>query len=289
MILSPEAQETIAISLRNDIIFKYVFGHEKNEKILRSLLNAILGLEGDQRIAEITLLCPANLKEYLQDKFSTLDVKARDNTGKRYNIEMQVRTESSYIARAIFYHDRLYTSQLQESERFRDIRKTISISIVNFVLLPDEEDLHNIYRYVNIESGQELTDLKEMHFIELSKYDREKSRMEMTRFEKWLYALKFGELHRDEPDTLPAPLKAEEEIVMAMNEMKRASSDPIVRELMEAREKAVHDEAERLAEAEEKGMEKGKKEDARKMKEKGFDIDTISEITGLSREEIERL
>lgn len=51
------------------------------------------------RIASITFLNSINLKEYFDDKFTTLDVKAEDNTGKRYNIEMQVRTDSSYIAR----------------------------------------------------------------------------------------------------------------------------------------------------------------------------------------------
>ncbi len=289
MLLSPPEQDSITVSLRNDIIFKYVFGHEKNEKILRSLLNAILGMEGDEKITELTLLCPANLKEFLQDKFSTLDIKAQDNTGKRYNIEMQVRAESSYIARAIYYHDRLYTSHLEEGKPFRDIRKTISISIVNFILLATEGDLHNIYRYANIKSGKELTELKEMHFVELPKFQKEKPRKLMTKFEKWLYALKFGELHADKPDTLPDQLRSEEEIVMALHEMKKASSDPIVRELMEAREKALHDEAERMAEAEEKGMAKGKSEDALKMKQKGFDIDTIAEITGLSKEQIERL
>ncbi len=134
-----------------------------------------------------------------------------------------------------------------------------------------------------------------MHIVELPKFDRDKSRKTMTRFEKWLYALKFGELHADKPDTLPDQLRSEEEIIMALHEMKKASSDPIVRELMEAGEKALHDEAERMAEAEEKGMEKGMakgmekgvekgmekgmamkaREAAKKMKQKGFDIDTI--------------
>jgi len=35
-----EAQKDLAkISLRNDIIFKYVFSHEKNVRIVKALLN----------------------------------------------------------------------------------------------------------------------------------------------------------------------------------------------------------------------------------------------------------
>lgn len=39
----------------------------------------------------------------------------------------------------------------------------------------------------------------------------------------------------------------------------------------------------------EKGIEKGKEEIAKKMKDKGTDIDTIVEITGLNKEQIECL
>lgn len=38
------------INLRNDIIFKIVFGYKKNEKILIFLLNAILNLEVYKKI-----------------------------------------------------------------------------------------------------------------------------------------------------------------------------------------------------------------------------------------------
>ena len=37
------------------------------------------------------------------------------------------------------------------------------------------------------------------------------------------------------------------------------------------------------------GIKAGKKEDARKMKEKNIPIETIVEITGLTKEEIEKL
>jgi hypothetical protein len=36
-----------SINLRNDLIFKFVFGYEKNERILIALLNAILGYGND--------------------------------------------------------------------------------------------------------------------------------------------------------------------------------------------------------------------------------------------------
>lgn len=290
--------EDTKISLRNDIIFKYVFGHEKNERILRALLNAILGLDGEDRIVHLTFINSINLKEYLKDKTSVLDVKAEDSAGKRYNIEMQVKAEDCYIQRVLYYHDRLFTSQLTESESFGKLEKTMSISILNHILLRNESDLHNIYRYGNIKSGRLLSDIKEIHFIELPRFKKDKPKQLMTKFEKWLYVLKFGEHYADDPDRLPDVLKVEEEIVMAIRKMGEASGDEVVRELMESREKARHIEATRLEAAEKRGLERGLEqglergrhesalEIARRMKTNDFDIESIMKMTSLTREDI---
>ena len=105
-----------SINLRNDIIFKAVFGYEKNEKLLISLLNSILGLEGNDKIINLTFLNAFNIQEYLNDKLTSLDVKVEDGNGTRYDVEMQVESEKPYINRIIYYHDKLYTGQLKESE-----------------------------------------------------------------------------------------------------------------------------------------------------------------------------
>ncbi len=255
------------VSLRNDIIFKYVFGHEKNEMILRGLLNEVLGLHGNRRLRRLTFIPTVNLREFLNDKLSQFDVSVEDRGGKRYNIEMQVRYENYYIARAIYYHDKLYTGRLKDGTSFKKLKKALSISLLNFVLLPEETDLHNIYRYGNIKSGRELTDLKELHFIELPKFTIEDPLQLVTRFEKWLYALKYGERYKDDPDSLPASLKAEEDIVMAIRKMHEAEDDAVVKELMEMRRKARHDEATRLDIAREQAKREERAESERKLQE----------------------
>ncbi len=274
-----------SINLRNDLIFKFVFGHEKNEKILRALLNAILGLEGPERIIKLTFLNTFNLQEYVDDKLSILDVKAEDNTGKRVNIEMQVESEPSYINKVIYYHDRLFTTQLEEGDPYHKLNKTISISILNFTLLQKEIALHNIYRYLNIKSKQELTDIKEIHFIELPKFKEDKPKKRQSKFEKWLHILKFGEIYANNLDNLPEELKEEEEIVMALQEMVRASNDEMVRQILEMRSKARHEEATRLYQA----IKERDIEIAKNLINQGFPLEAISKGTGLSIGEIEKL
>ncbi len=188
-------------------------------------------------------------------------MKVLDGNGKRYNVEMQVAYEKSYIKRIIYYLDKLYTSQLKESEPYETLNKSISISILNFILLKNEPDIHNIYKFLNIKSGNELTDLKEIHFIELPKFIKMEPEELETTFEKWLYTLKYGEKYVYDIDDIPYILKEEEEIVMALNEMLRASDDDQLRELIEMRQKARHDEASRMynatIEAQAQGMSQG--------------------------------
>ncbi|MEQ8172267.1 MAG: Rpn family recombination-promoting nuclease/putative transposase [Candidatus Eremiobacterota bacterium] len=290
-----------SINLRDDVIFKYVFGYEKNERILIALLNAILGLEGEEKIVKLTFLNTFNLQEYIKDKLSTLDVKAEDNTGRRVNIEMQVEPDKAYISRVIYYHDKLYTTQLQKAEPYEKLHKTISISILDFILLKEERELHNIYRYLNVKSKRELTDVKELHFIELPKFKKDKPKKLQSRFERWLHVLKFGEIYAEDIDNLPEELKAEEEIVMALQEMVRASNDETVRQILEMRSKARHEEASRLFQAKQAGKEEGKKEGKEEGKEEeriaivknmlilNFPIEAISQVTGLSVSEIEKV
>ena len=74
------------ISPRVDIAFKKIFGVEENKDLLLSLINSIVGKE--DKIAEVTLLNPYNPKNFRQDKLSILDIKAKGEDGKRYNIEI---------------------------------------------------------------------------------------------------------------------------------------------------------------------------------------------------------
>ena len=71
------------------MVFKLVFGKEGIEAILARLSDALLHFEGDRRIRELTLLNPANLQEWDEDKFPIVDVKASDFAGRRFTIEMQ--------------------------------------------------------------------------------------------------------------------------------------------------------------------------------------------------------
>lgn len=99
------------ISPRVDIAFKKIFGVEENKDLLISLINSIVGPA--DRVSDVTLLNPYNPKNFRDDKLSILDIKAKGETGKRFNIEIQISDEADYDKRALYYWAKLYTEQLQ--------------------------------------------------------------------------------------------------------------------------------------------------------------------------------
>jgi predicted transposase/invertase (TIGR01784 family) len=62
---------------RVDVIFKRLFGSEENKDILLSFLNAVFNRKESEALIDIDILNPDILPEYIQDKHSVLDVKAR--------------------------------------------------------------------------------------------------------------------------------------------------------------------------------------------------------------------
>ena len=288
-------------TLLNDILFKIVFGTKPNEPILRALLNAILGYSGVDRITQVDLLNPFNEKIYNDERGVVLDIKAQDGKGRFYNVEVQVESEFRYVDRSVYYAAELLASQLQKGQSFIKLAPTIGISLVDFELFDDQEDLHSIFVLYDVAHRHKLSDILEMHYIELKKFKESKPHALRTPFEKWLHILKYSDFYQSLSSELPPELQEEEGIDMALDAMNRALARDEVREMIEARLKFQRDEATRLEVALQQGIEKGIQQGiekgvrqerthvALKLLSTGFPVDAISQATGLSPEELKAL
>lgn len=156
------------ITPRIDLAFKKIFGVEENKDLLISLVNSIVS-ENDQ-VADLTLLNPYNLQNFRDDKLSILDIKAQGRDGKLFNIEIQITDEANYDKRALYYWARVYSNQLLESQRYRDLKKVIGIHILNFLSIPHLPDYHNVFEIVDQKLKKRLFNDFEMHTIELPKF-----------------------------------------------------------------------------------------------------------------------
>ncbi len=286
------------ITLLNDILFKVVFGTQRHSEALRGLLNAILGFQGSDRIAEITLLNPLREKERLEDKGTALDVKAKDGHGRVYNIEVQVQAQVAYRERSLYYAANLINSQIEAGQDYRQLRKSIHISLTDFVLFPEFDDLHSIYRLHDLQHQRTLGDLLELHYLEIAKFRKHRLEELLEPLERWLYFLRQG-THYQQVSELPEPLQQEEGMITAMEATHNALCDDEVRYAIEARRKADLDRLTEMNAAEDRGRAEGRAEGrsegsletarsiARQLLELGHSDEMVFQVTGLRRADLE--
>jgi predicted transposase/invertase (TIGR01784 family) len=129
-----------------DYGFKHVFGRDRTRPILINLVDSVLAPPPEHRIQNLELLNPFNPKETLDDKLSILDIKARDQSGRQFNLEMQMLAYRYYDKRILYYATRLHQSQLHEGEDYLQLQPTISISFLDHVLFPDVPAYHLRFR-----------------------------------------------------------------------------------------------------------------------------------------------
>lgn len=291
------------ISPRVDIAFKKIFGVEENKDLLISLINSIVG-EEDQ-VAEVTLLNPYNPKNFRQDKLSILDIKAKGEDGKRFNIEIQISDEADYDKRALYYWAKLYTEQLKVAEDYSLLFKAIGIHILNFTSIPDVDKYHNVFHITEKESGLLYFRDLELHTIELKKFSQD-AREELNEMvarvksslDMWLAFLTRHDLLNKEhlPPTLDDPaLKKALDVLDVMN------FAPEEREAYEEHLKWLRIEANTLKKYEAKGFAEGKAEGIQEGLEKashkialnllksGLSLEQIAQATEIAISELEDL
>ncbi|MFR8619828.1 MAG: Rpn family recombination-promoting nuclease/putative transposase, partial [Romboutsia timonensis] len=192
---------------------------------------------------------------YIEDKFSRLDVKALSSNKEIINIEIQLKNEYNMIQRSLYYWSKLYEEQLSEGDRYDKLSRTVCINILDFKYLKNDR-FHNGYRLKEIETNEELTNLQEIHFIEIPKLKRFESPEEIVDLlEGWV------EFLRDPESEVIRKLEmSNKEIREAKDELYRLSRNSKERELYYLREKSLRDEISALANAKEKGLKEGLKQ-----------------------------
>ncbi|MGL4991864.1 MAG: Rpn family recombination-promoting nuclease/putative transposase [Sarcina sp.] len=233
---------------KTDFIFKKIFGSESNKSILISFLNATL--KSKDEIKEVILENTDIEKNFIEDKFSRLDIKATTNKGEKINIEIQLRNEKNMIKRTLYYWSKVYEEQLTEGRNYSSLNRTICINILNFDYLENNK-FHSMFRLKDVDTDKELTDVMEIHFIEIPKLSDESEEKDMLA--AWIEFLKNPE--SEKVRSLENNIKA---IRDAKDELVKISSDKKQRAMYEMRQKALHDEANALYSAKEQGIEQGK-------------------------------
>ena len=271
------------LSPKIDVIFQILFGEVGSEKITKSFLEAILGKE----IKEVDLEGNIVLRrENLEDKMGVLDVLAKINDEEYCNIEMQMVERDKVLERILYYWAKVYTRNIKKGKDYIVLQKTIEVLIINFEIKELKElGYHSKWKIIEEKYRKQiLTEDLEIHIIELPKIRELTQQESKEELVKWL-----NFIEEPESEKVVQYMKENEGIKEAKEKLEVMSEDERIQRLAELREKAIMDEKAIERFGIKKGIEKGIKQTAKKMKEEGLDIELIKRITNLTEEEIKLL
>lgn len=248
-------KKTRKYELTNDVLFQNVFGKVGNERITKSLLEEILGIE----IEDLTLDTNKRLiGDEIDDKIGRIDVKAKLNDGTKVIIEMQVATYENIEERILYYWSKTYTSDLKRGKTYKQLKKTIAILfyVGKLETTKRAKEYHTKWN-IREEKHPELifSEQLEIHIIELSKFDKTQ---ENTKEGDWIRLIKEGEIDMSRKDL-------DEVIREASEELEKITGDPEIQEKYLEREMELRD---RLSLIED-GYERGKKAGMKARRRKG--------------------
>lgn len=256
-----EHKEGDLLNPRCDPTFKTLFTHNSEESnfALKCFLSAVL----DRKVSEVTLQPTELPKESSTDKDTLFDVSCRFVDSKEYfDVEMQGRNSyDSYDKRAEYYAAHLLNHYTQEGMNWKNVPKVYQVSVLNFNLLRNNEDIVDWYLMRN-QSNDTLADRLNIIFVYLKKLFRKTDDFEnlelksLTSVEKWCIFFLCADDKEYRP-LIDELAQSEEGIMEAQKVLSRISDD----ELNWQRQKSYYD---RLSheetirdEANEKGFQNG--------------------------------
>lgn len=274
------------LSPKVDFVFKKIFGNEKHPNILISFLNAVI--KPTDLIKSVQIKNTDIEKEHIEDKYSRLDIKAVTNNGEHINIEIQVKNEYNMIKRSLYYWSKMYEGQLTKGQDYDTLSRTICINILDFKYLKND-NFHNCYRLKEKNTNEELTDVMELHFIEIPKLRKlENSEDISDMLEAWITFIE-----SPTSELIDKLEMSSDEIKEAKEELLRLSGNDKERERYEKRFESLLEQNSLLINAEKKGIKKGENrkaiEIAINLIKNGLDNELIKNTTGLSLEVIKEL
>lgn len=208
---------------------------------------------------------------------------------------MQLRDNKNMDKRSEFYGGKLIAEQMAKNEDYITLKPVILINILNYNMLELPEYCTKTVTVADKHREYEIIKDITYYFIELPKFRKERPRL-ANKLECWLALI-------DGKGELIEMAKEKDKIIKeAVEELEELLANEEVRELYEYRLSAQLEENSRLNYAQKEGLrrrngkaewksgrKKEKMEIAKKMKNKGMDIESILSITGLSKTEINNL
>ena len=305
----------------SDLFARYLLGKNGNEDLLTDLVNSTLREFDFEEVKDLEIIDPSpkagfslNLSENIELKESIIDIKAKTKNNETVIIEFQLCGNIDFLKRIFYYISKnvvnevtLTAGRRQEGENYNNVQKIISINLLDFNLkFGDEGKAHRCFKLIDTKDLNISLDLIQIHILEVKRFieiikNSTKEELKNNRLLSWM---KF--FTSDNLELIEEELKEENQIMSkVIEEYRKFTSDDKMMRAYAAREAFLvgqkmmlrREREDGFDEGIEEGIKRGIKEGeknkaismAKSMKTKNMDINLISEITGLTIDEIEKL
>lgn len=293
--------ETTDRYIRFDWAIKRLLRQKANFGVLEGFLTVLLGEE----VKIVELLESEGNQLTANDKFNRVDIKAKNSKGEIIIIEVQNTRELDYLERILYGVAKAITEHMSLGERYYEVKKIYSISILYFDIGSGSDYLyHGQNSFVGVHTGDYLkvsskekdaivprlpSEIYPEYFlIRVNEFNK----VAVTPLEEWIEYLKTGCIR---PDTkAPGLEEARKKLIyynMTLEE--RRAYDEHLSAMMIQNDVLDTAKLEGLIEGRQEGLIEGEKRKqsaiACNLKKMGLSVEMITEATGLSPEEIEKL
>lgn len=289
------------INLLTDFGFKRVFGSEPNKQLLLDFLNTLLPQH--HRVQSLSYKSTENLGNTPIDRKAIFDIYCQGKNGERFIVEIQKAKQNFFKDRSVFYPSFPIQEQSLRGDWSFQLAPVYSIGILDFVF-DDHRHEDTLIHTVELKDQHcdVFYDKLKFIYVELPKFTKTIDQL-ASHQDKWLYLL------RHLPDLEAQPQPFQDAVFLQLFEVAEIanfSSDEqdgyqnslkYYRDLNNvidtSRQEGLEEGIEQgLEQGLEQGIEQGRKAEklaiARSLLSQ-LPIETISQTTGLSTEEIEQL
>ena len=287
----------------SDLFARYLLGKNGNEDLLTDLVNSTLREFNFEEVKDLEIIDPYNLSENIDLKESIIDVKAKTKDNQTVIIEIQLCGNMDFLKRIFYYISKNVVNEVKEGENYNNVQKIISINLLDFNLkFGDKGKAHRCFKLIDTKDLNIGLDLIQINILEVKRFieiikNSTKEELKNNRLLSWM---KF--FTSDNLELIEEELKEENQIISkVIEEYRKFTSDDKMMRAYAAREAFLVGQKMMLSREREDGFDEGKLEGlkegriaeqismAKSIKTKNLDINLISEITGLTIDEIKKL
>jgi predicted transposase/invertase (TIGR01784 family) len=268
-----------------DYGFKKIFGEEASKPLLMDFLNALL--PQNDKIVDLTFKNNEQLGQTDLDRKAIYDIYCENEKGEKFIVELQKAKQNYFKERTIYYSTFPIREQAEKGEWNYNLKAVYCIGILDFTFDDYEteteknEVVHNIK--LKNQNGKVFYDKLTFIYLEMPNFKQSENQLE-SRLDKWMYFIKNLEDFQSIPKIF-----TDEVFNQAFEKAELAKFGPSEMANYENSLKIYRDLKGVIDTAFDEGKLEGKLETAKSAKLMGLKVEDIIKLTGLTKEEIERI